>query len=629
MKKVLYSAIALVAVLSCSREQEAQVQLETLKTRTVTIQAGFEATKTAYDAQGKFSWVAGDKIAVITQKEADGDIVEEVVTFTTEESGPVVTFTGEVTEGFEVAHFATYPFTGVQEGYARNDFAYEPDKKGFRLWGSIKPSVEDPLSCTPLLGTKDADGIFQFSTATGIVKFTVKNVPMETAYAYLEVPSETKEQYNLNGWYSPTDDGTISMATAIEPWDNRYNWNVPTEANSIIDYYFFIPEGKIPAGSKFELCNSGWAAIKSFPIKQDITVTRNIITNVAPVECEETKVYTLDDVLGTYDMKVSSSWVSDNSEPGDLVIEESDDKEKGTVMITKFAGISGKQYGYLENGLQLVFPADQLFGENTFEDTESVTKAEFPYVALDAYWNGTGVVDAVFKIVERGVIEFVKGGDNNGANDAIGLRATTEELWLNDSHNGGWKWSLGFGSMRASWKGAGPVQVPLTADMITVSIDASKRDFTEQYDGSGKGALVDGNTGTFWHTPWKDAGEDYFSWADLDATYGAYIDIDLGEGNGLAAFQLAMCLRSANGNFPKHVIVYGSADGSTWGDAIADVANICAGISPGSWINNIECTAASAVRYIRISIIENTSGQDLRDPSAKACTHLAEIELYK
>ena len=53
MKKVLYSAIALVAVLSCSMEQE--VQIETLKTRTVTIQAGFEATKTAYDAKGKFS----------------------------------------------------------------------------------------------------------------------------------------------------------------------------------------------------------------------------------------------------------------------------------------------------------------------------------------------------------------------------------------------------------------------------------------------------------------------------------------------------------------------------------------------------------------------------------------------
>ena len=118
------------------------------------------------------------------------------------------------------------------------------------------------------------------------MKFTVKNVPIETAYGYLEVPAETKEQYNLNGWYSLGENGYPTMATAVEPWDNRYNWNVPTDYNQTMDYYFFIPEGTLPVGTKFELCNSSWAAIKSFELKQEVAIVRNKITNVAPVEVE-------------------------------------------------------------------------------------------------------------------------------------------------------------------------------------------------------------------------------------------------------------------------------------------------------------------------------------------------------
>lgn len=635
MKKLLYFAAAVLAIAACQKEVNTQVDTTPVKTHTVTIKAGFsEETKTAYDAQGKFSWVAGDLIGVVVANEA-GD--EQVVTFTTQDNGQVAEFTGEVPDGFEVSHYASYPYTQTYDGYACNDFVYEPEKKGFRLWGSVKPSLTDPLSCTPLLATKDANGFFQFSTATGIVKFTVVNVPMETYYAYLEIPADKeKAQYNLNGWYAPTDDGIIEMATAVDPWQDRYNWNAPTGPNQTIDYYFFIPSGLIPEGSKFELCNSSWASIKSFPIVQAIEVKRNIITNVAPIEISSVTTYTLDDIIGTYDMKVSAGWTSENNEPGDLVIEASDDPQKGDVMITKFAGIPGKQYGSLDHGIQLVFPADQIFGENPYEDTN----ADYPYIALDAYWYGPGVVDATFKILDRGVIEFVRGGDYNYQYDAIGFRATTEDMWFNDNHNGAWPWSLAFGSLKATWKGTGPQQIALDATMISVNVDAGSKDGSSHYDGSGPAALVDGNTSTFWHTPWLTAADvaEYYSnvpqpvydYNDLDATYGAYIDIDLGAENGVKDFEFALCLRSgAGGNFPKHVILYGTNDKAAWGDPLADVADVYTGFSAGSWINNITCNAAATVRYIRVSIVENTSNIDLRNPAAQGCTHVAEIELYK
>lgn len=289
MKKLLYFAAALLTFAACEKEVEAPVEKATPATYKVTIKAGFaDETKTAYDAAGKFSWVAGDKIGVMVQKE--GELKQ--VTFTAKSAGAVTEFEGEVEEGWTVAEYASYPFTGVTEGYARNDFAWDKsngEEYGWRLWGSIKPDLENPLASTPLIAKKDAEGYYSFKTATAIVKFTVENVPYETAYAYLEVPSATKEQYNLNGWYSLNDEGLPTMATAIEPWENRYNWNAPTDYNQTMDYYFFIPEGKLPAGTKFELCNSSWAAIKSFEVKQDVEILRNRVTNIAPVEIEAYK----------------------------------------------------------------------------------------------------------------------------------------------------------------------------------------------------------------------------------------------------------------------------------------------------------------------------------------------------
>lgn len=288
MKKLMYFAAALLTFAACQKEVEAPVDNATPATHKVTIKAGFDAeTKTAYDEAGKFSWVAGDKIGVMVTK--DGELKQ--VTFVAKAAGAVTDFEGEVEDGWTIEGTASYPFTGEKDGYACNDFIWDQTNTegtyGWRLFGSIKPDVNNPLASTPLIGKKTEEGdYFAFKTATAIVKFTVKNVPVETAYGYLEVPAETKEQFNLNGWYSLGESGYPTMATAVEPWDNRYNWNAPTDYNQTMDYYFFIPEGTLPAGTKFELCNSSWAAIKSFEIKQDVRVARNRITNVAPVEVE-------------------------------------------------------------------------------------------------------------------------------------------------------------------------------------------------------------------------------------------------------------------------------------------------------------------------------------------------------
>ena len=170
-------------------------------------------------------------------------------------------------------------------------------------------------------------------------------------------------------------------------------------------------------------------------------------------------------------------------------------------------------------------------------------------------------------------------------------------------------------------------EIPLTNEMISVNINAGTRDGTTTYDGDGKAALVDNDTSTFWHTPYWEATTDWYGYEDLDPTYGAYIDIDLGGSKTVTNFQFRACLRSAYSDFPKHVIIYTSPDNSEW-TKVAEVANVCSGIAAGAWINPIDCTSAAA-RYIRFSIISNTNDQDLRVPGDGGCTHLAEIKIFE
>ena len=280
MKKLLI-ALAALSLVACAKEiDRVDAPSGPPSAREVTISAGFDpATKTAYDAQGKFSWKQGDKIGVLV---SDGREIKQV-TFVAQASGATTSFTGQVEAGFELMDVASYPFEGVVDGYISNDLAWDSAKGGWRIWGSIKPSLENPLSCTPLIGTRvTGTRSYNFMAATGIAKFTVKNVPMETAFAYLEVPADA-ENCNLNGWYDLSETGCLSMAHSVEPWKDRYNWNVPTAENSTLDYYFFLPVGTLPKGTKFELRDANWEPIYSAEFRKAVEVRRNAVTKMAPI----------------------------------------------------------------------------------------------------------------------------------------------------------------------------------------------------------------------------------------------------------------------------------------------------------------------------------------------------------
>lgn len=147
--------------------------------------------------------------------------------------------------------------------------------------------------------------------------------------------------------------------------------------------------------------------------------------------------------------------------------------------------------------------------------------------------------------------------------------------------------------------------------------------------------LVDGNTGTYWHSPYGS--ED----PARNATYGQIISIDLNEGSlttdGNFYFSFATRNGAAN-NHAKELNVYVS--NVRWDDAgfdagkvlVGSTTNALDGIYPyiypysDSWIKNpIECSGSGSYRYITISILTDSNGSDLRSSD---CTHMAEIEFY-
>ena len=273
MKKIALFALAALALMSCQREV-VDPQESSVPTYTVTITARLAQTRTDYDDAGKFSWSAGDKINVLI---TNGTVQKQAV-FTTAEAGPEVQFTGEVDEGFTV---------GADAAFALD---FNAEKKAWCFPERLPVDPVKPLAGLPLFGAKDAGGLFQFKTATGILKFTVENVPVETAAVFLETIGDDAPALCGELEAAPAD-GVVTMAALKNGGKKLIVADAAAEPNTTKDYYFFVPAGTLPAGkTQFSVVDASDNAIQRFVFQKDVEVKANRITNVAPVRFEPVKV---------------------------------------------------------------------------------------------------------------------------------------------------------------------------------------------------------------------------------------------------------------------------------------------------------------------------------------------------
>lgn len=162
-----------------------------------------------------------------------------------------------------------------------------------------------------------------------------------------------------------------------------------------------------------------------------------------------------------------------------------------------------------------------------------------------------------------------------------------------------------------------PDQITLTADMVEVSAN-------HEGDGTGAPALVDGDTETYWHSPWSG------SVTNADPVYGIYVDITLT--TPLKAITFNYCTRKQNTNgVPTRVVIGYSNDKATWTTFSNGEYSTpeMAGAVGGQWFSLPVMKSDATFKYLRFGIAESVAGDlTVNYPSSPAWTSLSELQLY-
>lgn len=310
MKKLLYSTLAIAAVLaaSCSQEKSTNDAVSALpfQTHEITLKGAFSPqTRTAYANDKTFSWLDNEAVYVISY---DDDYTYANV-FRGGEAGTVTDFKGELTDGATVA-YAMYPAFG-RLFINKNIAAFLPSRYYVDETSDDYFTVQssNPLENLPLVGVLDENDILQFYTAAGAAKFTLTGLKAgskifriysnkESLSGYFALDSEKGYYTNdsaLSGTYTvestyTTDSGEERDTTYTLNCSNKYvDLVIDTDNNGTLTGYFPLPVGKISAGAQimvYDLDEEGNGTIEySRVLSRDISIERNKVTEVATLAC--------------------------------------------------------------------------------------------------------------------------------------------------------------------------------------------------------------------------------------------------------------------------------------------------------------------------------------------------------
>ena len=308
MKKLFYSVLALAGILavSCNKEiEQKQAPVETaesVSTHTVTIRADFGAdTRTAYANDKTFSWVEGDVIYVYTVNEATSRA--RFAELTAQSSGATAEFVGEVEDGFEPMSLAFYAHSEWVTWDSDNFYIYLPgttaiddDKYSYNV------SSSNPMANVPLSGLADSEGVFHFTTATGVVKFNLTDLPENAEFFELSAADGNM----LSGLFAvDLENGQMNRDGAIIEWTytdsegqeqtervsySNLFYKFTPDAQGKATIYVPVPVGTLGAGATIRIYNSDDEVVFTKKTVKDIPVTRNKITELTALSCQSTWV---------------------------------------------------------------------------------------------------------------------------------------------------------------------------------------------------------------------------------------------------------------------------------------------------------------------------------------------------
>lgn len=293
MKKMIFVGLALMAFFAISCEKETAVQEEPTLQEILTPQntpqiigiIDNENTKTTYDGEGKFSWLANDKIAV--QIVNGGTYSSHLFKAAAAAAETTFSVNSEaIPDGYSIGDYAFYPADlKYSAGYETLlDLGYNNDNP---VTVSLPAITEDwlipylsntnYLQMVPMVGTKqtESEGVvtFKFVAATGVLKLHFSGVPDANGIRLqLSHPS-----YPLCGNFSLSEDKTILAENYISGSAMREL----RPARACTEAYVALPIGTIPAGLKIRLYNTNGDVYAQLTTSQDIVIERNTVTDLA------------------------------------------------------------------------------------------------------------------------------------------------------------------------------------------------------------------------------------------------------------------------------------------------------------------------------------------------------------
>lgn len=134
--------------------------------------------------------------------------------------------------------------------------------------------------------------------------------------------------------------------------------------------------------------------------------------------------------------------------------------------------------------------------------------------------------------------------------------------------------------------------------------------FSDYLEGADIGALIDNNTGTFWHSDWHNQTEGDLHWVDIALDTPA-----------TGTFMLYMHRRNCANDHPTRVVISGSNDGTSWNE-------IYTAELPYEGFTGVSSEyfkITDAVKHIRLTVTDCTGESN----SFRTIWHAAEIQLYQ
>lgn len=223
MKRIALLFMAAAVLAACQKEKENVAEPAAPGTYTYTIEAGHGETRTDYDAEGTFTWTAGDQISVLFNNGTQN----KFFTLTAAAPGATAVFSGEIEEGYTIgAADGTDTDKKIWGLYPASDqHAYADGTVSFYVQPSADFTQTGFSANIPMGAQATEEGTLSFKNLASTYKFIVKG--LDPSIQNVKFTVYNQSTYGLSGSWP--------VSAGEDPYVN-YSYASPGSANSTLTY---------------------------------------------------------------------------------------------------------------------------------------------------------------------------------------------------------------------------------------------------------------------------------------------------------------------------------------------------------------------------------------------------------